>query len=467
MKKLKIFSIELSIFLLIFVLAIFLRFYNLKGVANFDFDQEYAANFAYAVVKEFPIQLIGQGLSIQGLFIGPLYFYYLVPFFMLTNLHPIGGIIGSAVFGLITIFAYFFVTKSVFGTKAALIITFLRSVLFTELGNDWAMAPALQADLPALLTWYFFYKYWEGHVKIFPWVGFIFGVYTSLHPILFPFYLVFLFLILLKKRLPNVKMTIVSFVAFLIPVSPLLVFEYFHNFLEVRRIVELFTGPTLESKGLSQISSYIRFNLSDPQRILGLEKIPLITFSILLFVAISLLVKKRVSFWKQKFHIVILGATYTLFIGYYSLFPAHVPEYYFMALTTLMILYVGASLSLLLKIRFGVLILFLVLTNIFLVNFGKLQERWSNTSGIGLYDKDYLVKEIVKRQPEGSEFYVSYIKYLGWNFGFDYLFKYYGRIPQTIVAKPPVYTIVLPKTLSPDSIDLYSRGGGLILPDEK
>ena len=44
------------------ILAAFLRFYRLPEMAPFDFDQEYAANFAVQV-KEYPIRLIGQLLT--------------------------------------------------------------------------------------------------------------------------------------------------------------------------------------------------------------------------------------------------------------------------------------------------------------------------------------------------------------------------------------------------------------------
>jgi len=39
------------------------------------------------------------------LFVGPWYFYFLVPFYALSGLHPLGGAIGSVVLGLITIIA--------------------------------------------------------------------------------------------------------------------------------------------------------------------------------------------------------------------------------------------------------------------------------------------------------------------------------------------------------------------------
>ncbi|MBU3957431.1 glycosyltransferase family 39 protein [Patescibacteria group bacterium] len=197
-------TVRKDIFLLfvILIIAAFVRFYHLSEMANFDFDQEYAVNFAYSVTRVFPIQLIGQPLSVEGLFMGPLYFYYLVPFFAVSGLHPLGGFAGSAVLGLITTTAYFFIGKKLFGIKAGLIAALIRSFLFTELIHDLSMTPAYACELLVLLTWWAFYKYWHGEIKnnssdkLFPFLGFLFGLYTSIHPILFPFYLVFIILIL-------------------------------------------------------------------------------------------------------------------------------------------------------------------------------------------------------------------------------------------------------------------------------
>lgn len=100
-----------------------------------------------------------------------------------------------------------------------------------------------------------------------------------------------------------------------------------------------------------------------------------------------------------------------------------------------------------------------------LFNIKHLINHWNNPSLTTLAHKDFIVKEILKRQPSDKEFYVSYIKHPGWNFGFNYLFKLYGHIPQTKEAKPPVYTIVIPKGLSEGSLSITSGNIGLILPE--
>src|SRR3989344_7542643 len=115
------------ILLIIVLIAAFLRFYRLPEMANFDYDQEYASGFAYTVLKEYPIKLIGQGLSVEGLFMGPIYFYYLVPFFSLFNLHPIGGFVGSVFLGLFTIIIYYIVANKLFGFPAGIIAALFKA----------------------------------------------------------------------------------------------------------------------------------------------------------------------------------------------------------------------------------------------------------------------------------------------------------------------------------------------------
>lgn len=450
---------------LILLFAAFLRFWRLSEMAYFDTDQEYSANFAYSVLREFPIQLIGQGISVKGLFLGPLYFYYLVPFFLITNLHPIGGFVGSVIFGLATIITYFFVANNLFGPKAGLIAAFLRSILYVELHNDWGMTSAFASELPALLTWWFFYRYWHGKLNILPALTFVFGFYTSIHPILFPFYFVFLSIFIVKRKLPQLKIILLSVVTFLIPISPLILFEFLHNFLEIKQLITLFTHPSPEANlGFSRLLDHLALIATDLNRILGLQFVSSWLLWLFTLAILGVLIFKKVDFWKNNFHKFIVPTTFVIFLAYYTFFPSHVTAYYFVALTTIIILYAAANLGLLVKNFTLLLVLFLILANTSVMNLGKLVERWENSLLSTLYHKEFIVREIVKRQPQDQEFYVSYITRLGWNTGFSYLFKYYQREPQTKEVKQPIYTIVLPKSLSPASINISSGDVGLILP---
>ena len=456
---------SLIFLVLIVFLGAFLRFWRLAEMASFDFDQEYASNFAYSVLREFPIQLIGQGLSVQGLFMGPLYFYYLVPFFAVFSLHPIGGAVGSVILGLGIIVAYYYFGTKIFGKPAGLIAAFLRAVLFEKISNDWTIVPAYSSELLVLVTWYCLYQYWEGNFRYLLLLGLVFGLYTSFHPILFPFYLVFLILLIVKRAWPKPKTLLLSVAAFIIPLTPLILFEYFHKFLEIKLLIGLFFGPKPGAVlSINKALEYTRIILNGPQYDLGIKiNSPYLLSGIILLLMLIFTIR-RVGVWKESFHLLAIGVTLLAFVLYYYFLPVHVPEYYFMAPVVLLFFYLTAIFGYLITksgVRMGVAAL---LIWIFFVNVKLLQNKWANPSLITLAHKDRIVKAIIEKQPHNKDFFVSYINLPGWNFGFDYLFKLYDRKPKSSYVAGYSYTIVIPKSLSPESIDISSGNIGLILP---
>ena len=74
------------ILLLTLAFGLFLRIYRLEELAGFDFDQEKAAFWIRDFLIHGKISLIGQEISTGGIFIGPLYFYLLSPFYFLLNM---------------------------------------------------------------------------------------------------------------------------------------------------------------------------------------------------------------------------------------------------------------------------------------------------------------------------------------------------------------------------------------------
>jgi 4-amino-4-deoxy-L-arabinose transferase-like glycosyltransferase len=430
-------------------------------MAPFEFDQEYAANFAYSVIKEFPIQLIGQGLSVQGLFMGPLYFYYLVPFYFIFSLHPLGGILGSIILGMITVLVYFVIGKKFFGEKAGLILAFWRATFMSKIQVDWDVIPSMSSELLVIVTWYLFYLYWQGKTKYLPLLGLVFGLYTSFHPILFPFYFVFVILFLIKRNVPKLKTFLLSLVGFIIPLAPLIIFEYLHSFWEVKNLFSVIGKG--EPVTFSRFLYHLYVNIREPNLVFGLHLKAYWLLFALVGISILILIYKKIDFWKENFHKTMLAITFVVFIVYYSLFPTHVPEYYFLGISVLFFFYTGGLLGILAKKKSLKGVVWLILAYLAIVNFCLLKKGWDYPFSSSYYHKEKIVKEIIKRKPQDSEFYVSYIKEPGWNFGFDYLFKLYGEVPQTKEAKKPIYTIVIPKSLSPGNLDFVSGNIGLIV----
>lgn len=439
-------KIDLLILLVILIFGLIIRIYNLPGVVGFDFDQEYAASFATGIIKDYPIQLIGQGLSVQGLFMGPLYFYYLVPFFVMSGLHPIGGYVGSIILGLIITASYYFILKNVFGRKAGLIAAFLRATLFIKLGNDWAMVPSYSSELVILLTWYFLYKYWKGDYKYLLFLAFVLGLYTSFHPILFPFYLVFIIFIIIKhvinKDKFKLKYYILSFILFLIPLTPLILFEYLHNFEELKLLFSLNGTSSAQPKNLDVLKDYLLIVLRYPGVVLGITKIMdlIIFFSIAIYSIFILLTIKRKAFYKEKFHILFFPFTIIVFILYYYFLPIKISDYYLLGIEVIFFIYLCGIFGFLIEKKHKITLSILVI--IFILNMKLLVDYWNRPFSLTLKDKESVLKEVARLAPD-NKMNLDMVYDYGQHYGLGYLLRYYNIDPIR-GEENPTYTIVIP-----------------------
>lgn len=462
MKILKKIKKEYFFLILIIILAVVLRLYRISEMVLFDFDQEYAAQFAHDVIKVFPIQMIGQGLSVQGLFMGPFFNYYLVPFFVLFNLHPIGGYIGMIVLRLITILAYFLIFKKIFGLRSALLVTFLNAILFSKIQADWVMASYI-CEIMVLLTWWGFYKFWQGNNRYLILLGFLFGLYTSFHPVLFPFYFVFIIIFILKHKIPRLRYLFLSGVSFLIPLLPLVVFEYFHKFLELKVLFSMPASKDIETKTLSTLVTYAKIIFEYPLSYLGVS-LPLFLktlIPIIFIIWMTFLILKRKAFWKNKFHLSILSITAVVFLVYYYLLPKHVPQYYFTGVEVIFFIYGVASLDLLAGRKKTLPIFYIILLIIIFSNGLALYQWWNRPYHAALFNKEAVIKEIARREQK-REIEIRYNIDVGQEYGLGYLYRYYN-IESMATVKGPIYEIVLPKSRTQESFDFVSGDIGLII----
>lgn len=104
--------------------------------ADFYYDTDIARDMLLLedMVKEQKLSLIGGRTSVSGLFHGPLYYWLMLPFFVLANGNPV--IISWIWFALYLLFigAFYYVGKKVFDNKTALIST----TLLTSATIDYA-----------------------------------------------------------------------------------------------------------------------------------------------------------------------------------------------------------------------------------------------------------------------------------------------------------------------------------------
>lgn len=453
---------EIKILAIILLIGFLLRIYNLPYSVGFDFDQEYASTFVNSVVYEYPIQLIGQGLSVQGLFMGPWYFYYLVPFFMMTEMHPLGGYIGSIILGLFIILAYYYLGKLFFNSKIGLVLALFRAVLFSALLVDWSMVPSYSSELILLLTLYFLYKFWHGSKKSLMPVAFLAGFYTSMHPILFPIMGSIALIIIIKRKNISLKYLLISIFLFILPIMPLIRFEMLRNFLEVKQLFMLSETNRAEAKTIQTLYEYIKLMFNFSYDYLLLPQIEWIRNLISLFFIIILgnAIFRKKGFWKDKFHSILLISLVLFTLLYYFILPIHASIYYFLGANLVLLMYTTATLCLYFKLNnkiialaFGVAIII-----IFAFNAKPLIYHWTNPSA-SLGNKESMIKYMLVSE-KNNEFDFYYSLDYGQHYGYGELLKFYkNKYDYSPIPNSRKHTyIISSKTLKNEGELIHNSG---------
>ena len=217
--------------IVIVLLGIFLRSYHLVPRFEFAHDGDLYSWFVKDVVVDHHLRLIGQLTSAPGIFIGPGFYYALIPFYLLFNMDPVGGNLLVLIIAVATLISYFYIFSKLFNLKVGLIITFLQAVLLYHANFDRAVVPTTPTHLWSV--WYFYCLIQISQKKYqaaFPILGFLIGYIWHLHvalaPALLPLPLAFYF----AKKLPTKKQILSFLVVLGITSLPLILFETRHHF---------------------------------------------------------------------------------------------------------------------------------------------------------------------------------------------------------------------------------------------
>src|SRR3989338_4095221 len=116
------------ILILILIIGAFLRLYKIDQYMTFLGDEGRDSIIVRnLLVKADPI-LIGPGTSVGGMYLGPLYYYFMAPFLLLSNFSPVGPAVGVALLGVTTIYLLYIVCKEWFSKTAGLIASVLFAI---------------------------------------------------------------------------------------------------------------------------------------------------------------------------------------------------------------------------------------------------------------------------------------------------------------------------------------------------
>lgn len=256
------------LFAIIFACAIFLRLYNLENSVQFQGDQGRDSIIVADIFRKLDPVFIGPVTSVGNMYLGPLYYYFMLPFLILSYPSPMGPVYAVAILGILTVYFIYKFGKEMFDEKTALISAFFFTFSATVLNNtrfSWNPNPA---PLASIFMIYFTYKAWKKHPKYWMLVAVCFSTLIQLHYLtllslggagiiwLINFFEVFKSQnkFLSPKMLDLLKFSLVSIFIFLASLAPLFLFDLKHDGLNRKAFIEMVAGKTNFKQG-AEISS--------------------------------------------------------------------------------------------------------------------------------------------------------------------------------------------------------------------
>lgn len=434
---------------LILLIGLFFRSYKIIERFEFAHDGDLYSWIVKDIVVNHHFRLIGQLTSAPGIFIGGLFYYLLIPFFLLSNMDSVGVSLLGIIVGIFTILSYYFVLSKLFNKAAGISVAFLHSVLITTVGFDQWIVPTLPTKLWAIWYFYTVISVSRGNFAVLPFLGILVGLIWHVHLALVPLLLVIPVSLIAARKLPNIRIIFYTISAFLITSLPFIIFEFRHHFSQTLSLFQNFIIPQSGESGLPKLLKVLEMIAKNTTSLLllpqSLPQILILPFLILFIILTIFLLKKKILKFKES--LIIYTWLFAVII-FFSITRTPISEYYFANLEIIFLTIIGLFSSTLMRSKLGLYLTVFLCGVIFIKNL-IFEVTWEPYR-IGYLDRKAVVKYITEDiKTKGFPCIgITYITKPGENVGFRYLFY----LKDTHLVHPsldiPVYNIVIPEELS-------------------
>lgn len=121
-------KIETAIFLAIILVASFVRFYKIREFVVFLGDEGRDALVVKRMIVDHDLTLLGPTASVGGFYLGPVYYYFMIPAMILSGLDPVGPAVMVAIMGITTVALLYYILRDWFGRFPAQITALLYAL---------------------------------------------------------------------------------------------------------------------------------------------------------------------------------------------------------------------------------------------------------------------------------------------------------------------------------------------------
>lgn len=238
--------------LILVVVGSFFRLWNFSNTLMFQGDQGRDALIVSQMFKAGDPVFIGPGTSVGSMYLGPFYYYFMLPFLWLSYPSPLGPALGVALVSLITIPLVYWLGKEVVGQRGAILAAFFFTlsasiVEYSRFSWNPNLAPTL-----SLLIVFFTYRAIKRHPAYWVAVALSFGLVIQLHYValltLGGIGLAWLSQVRydwLKNKRQLLRhifiFSIIGVSVFMLTLLPLVLFDFRHNFVNWQALQTLLT----------------------------------------------------------------------------------------------------------------------------------------------------------------------------------------------------------------------------------
>jgi 4-amino-4-deoxy-L-arabinose transferase-like glycosyltransferase len=449
-----------STFLIIAIILFgaYLRLHRISEYMTFLGDEGRDMLIVKRMLVDHKFTLLGPTASVGGFFLGPIYYYFMLPFVWLFHLDPIGPAIMVALFGVATIYLVYRFASEVFDEITGLLCASLYAIsplVIAYSRSSWN--PNIVPFFSTALMYVLWKTSFNRNKQLLFYVGIIFGIGLQLHYLflfLFPVIVIFLFFYRYKE---SILYYLYGLVGFIIGYSFFLIFEIRHGFPNTRSIIQfIFFGKetgfipqtmmATMSDVLYRLYGRLIFRIPPPEQLNSYTNIwqymwPLSVWCTIIATlcasiayVIHVIVSKRIKGLPKennnRFSAIILflfwlGVPILLF----GLYHKGIYDYYFGLFFALPFLLVGMIIWLLRQSRIGQIIAYILVSILLYINWLGMPFR---TPGNNQLRQTKTIARAALDKTNGQKFNFALMTGANSDHAYRYFFEIWGNPPVVI-----------------------------------
>lgn len=229
---------------IILCFAAYLRLYKIGNYLTFLGDEGRDVLVVKRMIVDHKFTLLGPNASVGGFFLGPIYYYFMLPFLWLWQLDPVGPAVMVGLFGIATVYLVYLTGKSFFGNLAGLVAASLFAVsplVIAYSRSSWN--PNVVPFFSTLLIFLLWRLVNRKNIWDPLYIGIVLGIGIQLHYLfLFLFVVSGVWYVIQRHSFSFWRTVGLTFLGLLLGASPFIAFEVRHGFANIRTIIQFLTA---------------------------------------------------------------------------------------------------------------------------------------------------------------------------------------------------------------------------------